>query len=58
MRKGVKTNHCEVVWAVTTNNHPFWSNVYDKSFVPRNSVHPSVTGPGYFMKLHKYQESK
>ena len=28
MRKGVKTNQCEEVWAVTTNNHTFWSNVY------------------------------
>lgn len=47
----LKANHCEEVWAVTTNDHPFWSNVYDWSFTHRCPAHPSVTGGGYFMKL-------
>ena len=48
----LQVNQCEEVWAVTTSNHSFWSNVYNKSFVHRRPAHPSVTGPGYFMKLH------
>ena len=48
----LKMNQCDEVWAVTTDNHPFWSNVYHKSFIPGRPAHPSVTGPGYFMKLH------
>ena len=47
----LKTNNCDEVWAVTSTNHPFWSNVYNKSFVYRNPAHPSVGGDGYFMKL-------
>lgn len=47
----MKTNNCEEVWAVTSTNHPFWSNVYNKSFVYRNPAHPTVGGNGYFMKL-------
>jgi len=50
--KELKTNQCEEVWAVSTNDHTFWSNVYNKSFAHRNPAHPSVTGPGYIMKLH------
>ena len=47
----LETNHCEEVWAVSTDNHSFWSNVYNKSFTHRVPAHPSVTGPGYFMKI-------
>ena len=50
--KELETNNCEEVWAVTTNNHTFWSNVYNKSFAHRDPAHPSVGGNGYFMKLH------
>ncbi len=39
------------VWAVSTDNHEFWSNVWGKAFQPRNPAHRSVTGPGYFMPL-------
>lgn len=39
------------VWAVTSKNHPFWSNVYNQSFTWRNPAHSSVTGHGYYMKL-------
>ena len=43
--------HCDEVWVVTTTNHSFWSNVYNKSFVPRNPAHRSVGGSGYVMKI-------
>jgi GNAT superfamily N-acetyltransferase len=39
------------VWAVTTRDHEFWSNVYNKSFKWRDPAHPSVTGDGYYMWL-------
>ena len=47
----MRENNCEEVWAVTSKNHPFWSNVNNKSFTYRNPAHPSVTGDGYFIKL-------
>ena len=47
----MKTYHCEEVWAVTSKNHSFWSNVYNKSFEYRDPAHPTVGGDGYFMKL-------
>jgi GNAT superfamily N-acetyltransferase len=47
-------NHCDEVWAVTSEHHPFWSNVYNKSFVYRHPAHPTVIGDGYFMKLNSY----
>lgn len=39
------------VWAVTSKDHPFWSNVFGKSFLYRDSkkLHPSVTGDGYIL---------
>ena len=49
--KELKTNKCQEIWAVTTPNHSFWSNVYNKSFEYRNPAHPTVGGDGYFMKL-------
>jgi len=50
--KELKMNNCKGVWAVTTTNHPFWSNVYNKSFTYKDPVHSSVTGDGYFMDLY------
>jgi len=47
----LEANHCEEVWAVSTTNHSFWSNVYQKAFVFRKPAHPIVGGNGYFMKL-------
>ena len=47
----LKENNCKEVWAVTLQDHPFWSNVYNKSFQYKDPVHSSVTGDGYFMKL-------
>lgn len=46
----IRSNVSEV-WAVTTEHHPFWSNVYNKSFTFRERPHLSVTGFGYHMKL-------
>jgi GNAT superfamily N-acetyltransferase len=45
---------CNEVWAVTTKNHIFWSNVYDKQFKPRQPAHSSVTGSGYYINLDKF----
>lgn len=41
------------VWAVTSHNHPFWSNVFNKSFQWRESgqLHPSVSGYGYIAAI-------
>lgn len=47
----LKLNNCQEVWAVTSSNHSFWSNVYNKLFVHRNPAHVSVGGCGYFMDL-------
>jgi GNAT superfamily N-acetyltransferase len=48
----LKINNCKEVWAVTTDNHPFWSNVYNKKFKRRVPAHPSVTGAGYYFELN------
>lgn len=42
------------IWAITSENHPFWSNVFNKSFKfhEMGKVHPSVTGSGYKMKIN------
>jgi GNAT superfamily N-acetyltransferase len=47
----MQQNGCEEVWTVTTCDHPFWSNVYDRSFTYRDPAHPSVTGDGYYMDI-------
>lgn len=47
----LKLNNCKEAWAVTTQNHSFWTNVYNKSFIYRDPAHPSVYGNGYFIKL-------
>ena len=41
------------IWAVTLENHEFWSNVFNKSFQwhDMKELHPSVTGSGYKMKI-------
>ncbi len=36
-------------WAVSTQGHYFWSNVFNKSFRYKDPVHKSVTGMGYFI---------
>ncbi len=47
----MKYNGVTEVWAVTRFDHPFWSNVYNKSFTFRNPASKSVTGYGYYMKI-------
>ena len=47
----LKSNNNQTVWAVTTDDHPFWSNVYNKSFEFQRPAHSSVTGSGYSLKL-------
>jgi len=49
----LKTNNCDEVWAVTSTNHSFWSNVYNKSFEYRDPAHLTVGSSGYFMKLQQ-----
>jgi N-acetylglutamate synthase-like GNAT family acetyltransferase len=41
----------EEVWAVTSKNHEFWSNVYKKSFTYKDPVHSTVRGSGYICKI-------
>lgn len=41
------------IFAVTTKNHPFWSNVFDKSFKWSKDPHNSVTGEGYLLEINK-----
>lgn len=53
--KHMKEFNATDIWAITTDNHPFWSNVYNKSFEfhEMGNVHPSVTGSGFKMKLNE-----
>jgi hypothetical protein len=39
------------VWAITTQNHPFWHNVYKNGFTFSERPHFSVTGHGYKMNI-------
>lgn len=39
------------VFAITTKNHQFWSNVFGKSFEWRDRPDKSVTGSGYFLSF-------
>ena len=40
-------NNVPAVWAITTPDHPFWSNVFNKKFKYSSKPHPSVSGDGY-----------
>jgi hypothetical protein len=48
-----KSHNVTEIWTVATQDHPFWSNVFNKSFTFYDSrqLHPSVTGSGYKMKI-------
>lgn len=46
------------IWAITSQNHPFWSNVYEESFQFTNIPHNSVTKSGYLLNLNKYNKYK
>ena len=54
--KEMRENNCDELWAVTSKNHTFWSNVYNKSFEFRDPAHPSVTGDGYVLDLKKFKD--
>ena len=51
----MKKNNINIneVWAVSSKDHPFWSNVFNKSFrfCDEKTLHPSITGDGYKMNL-------
>jgi hypothetical protein len=46
------------IWAVTSQNHPFWSNVFEQSFEFTSRPHESVTGSGYLLNLDKFNKYK
>jgi hypothetical protein len=41
------------IFAITSNNHPFWSNVFNNSFEWKTRPDLSVTGSGYYLDLSK-----
>ena len=43
----------KTVWAVTSLDHPFWSNVWNKAFQLKDPAHSSVTEYGYSMPLNR-----
>jgi GNAT superfamily N-acetyltransferase len=45
----MKTVGTKEVWAVTSDNHYYWSNIMN--FKPRSPAHSTVTGSGYAMKI-------
>lgn len=46
----MKNNNIKEIWAVTSEKHNFWSNVYNKKFKYFDeNIHSSVTGGGYKM---------
>lgn len=49
----MRANNVTEIWAVTTREHPFWSNVFNKSFhwYDSRQLYPSVSGFGYKMKI-------
>ena len=47
----LKKSNIKEVWAITSKNHSFWSNVFNKSFKYKDIPHKSVTGSGYSMKI-------
>ena len=51
----LQENNCDEIWAVTSKDHAFWSNVYHQSFSYRDPAHPSVGGDGYFMDLRVHE---
>jgi GNAT superfamily N-acetyltransferase len=51
--KDMKRYNTAEIWAVTSQDHPFWSNVFNKSFqfYDEKKLHPTVIGYGYKMKI-------
>jgi RimJ/RimL family protein N-acetyltransferase len=54
----MKLSKNEYVWAVTSTNHPFWSNVFGKAFKYSKKLHPSVTGDGYMLNIKHFETLK
>jgi GNAT superfamily N-acetyltransferase len=52
--KELQDNNCNEIWAVTSKDHIFWSNVYNKSFSYRDPAHSSVGGDGYYIDLSSF----
>jgi len=50
----LKEHNNKTVWTITSVEHPFWSNVYNKSFEYKRRPHTSVTGDGYLLNLNKF----
>lgn len=46
------------IWTITTESHPFWSNVFEKSFEFALRPHNSVTGSGYLLNQNKFNKYK
>jgi ribosomal protein S18 acetylase RimI-like enzyme len=46
--------HTAGIFAITSTNHPFWSNVFNKSFEWKKRPDLSVTGSGYYLDLSKH----
>lgn len=43
-----RINKTTEIWAVTSETHPFWSNVWGGAFKRRSPAHASVSGSGYY----------
>ena len=47
----LKQHGIKSVWAVTTKDHEFWSNVFNKSFQYREPIQLPCTGHGYALDI-------
>lgn len=48
----LKSNNISIVWTITEYEHPFWSNVFNKSFKwSDDPPHSSVAYGGYVMSI-------
>ena len=50
----MKANNISEIWAVTTDDHPFWSNVWNKSFTARSPADGVETSSGYFLNISDF----
>lgn len=53
----IKHNGCNKVFAVTSKDHTFWSNVFKSSFKWSKRPDDSVTGSGYCLDLNNFDMS-
>jgi GNAT superfamily N-acetyltransferase len=48
----MKKNDVKEIWMSTSKNHFFWSNVWDKRFKYRESIHEKINNScGYYLNL-------